>query len=367
MPSFKCPACGQRHFQTVPKCLNCGTSFAAATAPAQHTAATAPAQHAAATAPARQRRVTGVSLPKSDPVNDDDIAEFESLSAEVAQQQAVLQAQEEEQPDQLDDNTVDSEPDSPQSVSPAPSRQLVRRQMDVQQVPRQSWKKQTAIQTYNEPYDTDLQLAPSPFSMPGFGGVSVTEERVRTADPEYWKTDKLPWWYRRIKPNIAGSVIHMESKEEVVDYPDILAAVATLLVELIWVLPNVQENKEADRIVMTTIRVRTYDGTLKDARLRGNMRGANLSLGDEISLWGAKRHGIVVIHRGFNHTTKGVVFTRAVGMFVPAIIAILCVVGAIYFLPSWGTFLSHMIGSTFGPFFTFFRTHPSIIPMQKKK
>ncbi len=342
MPSFKCPACGHRHFQEVPKCLNCGTAFVSAP---------------------RQQRERAAETPMPEPVNDNDIAEFESFAAEIAQSKAEREEQKEELPDQRDPDSADSEPGEYQPVSPEPSRQLVRRQMDVQQVPRQSWKKQTAIQTYSEPYDMALELAP----MAGFGGIAIREEPLKVGDPEYWKADKLPWGFPRIKPDITGAVIHMESKEEVVDYPDLFAAVATLLVELIWVLPNVQENKEGDRIVMTTIRIRTYDGSLRDARLRGNMRGANLSLGDEISLWGAKHHGILLIQRGFNHTTKGVVFTRAIGMFVPALIVIFCIAVAVYFLPNWASLLSHLIASIFGPYFTFFRTHPSILPMHQKK
>jgi hypothetical protein len=159
----------------------------------------------------------------------------------------------------------------------------------------------------------------------------------------------------------------MESKEEIIDHPDLFAAIATLLVELVWVMVDVQQEKENDRIVMTTVRVQTYDGTFKDARLRGNMRGANLSLGDRVSFWGQKRHGVLCVGRGFNHTTQGVVSTRSMGLMVPALIVMIAFVGGVYFAPTWLPLASHLFTSSFGSFFSFIHKHPVSLPMQKKK
>jgi hypothetical protein len=192
-------------------------------------------------------------------------------------------------------------------------------------------------------------------SLPGTHG--SRSEQERQADPERWKTDKLPWYFPRTKPKVAGKVIQIETKEEILDYPDIYAAIATLLVELIWILTQVQQERENDRIVMTTVRVQTYDGTLKDSRVRGVMRGATISLGDQVSLWGMRRNGVLFVRRGFNHTTQGVISTHSLGLIVPGILVIVAFIAGIYFAPFWLPFALHQFLSFLGAFLHFKHTH----------
>jgi hypothetical protein len=367
MPAIKCPSCGHRHFQMVAECINCGEPLVASY----------PSQ-----SPDEDVSVVEASSPDVDDV-DEELTEYERFLAESRREESSrrrisaekssarslpnpsahrsrgpgLRIPAEQQP----------EHDTPQDAQAgsAASRQLVRRQSDYL-VPNQDWRKQREIQPY-EIYETALDIVPpEPFtSIPGAHG--SRSEQERQVDPELWKTDRLPWYIPKTKPKVAGTVIMIETKEEIVDYPDLFAAIATLLVELIWVFAQVQQEKEnGDRIVMTTVRVQTYDGKLKDSRVRGNMRGANLSLGDQVSFWGTRRHGVLFVNRGFNHTTQGVISTRSLGLIVPALIVIVAFIVGIYFVPSLLPSAIHYCISSFGAFLNFLRTHQLIMPMQKK-
>jgi hypothetical protein len=247
-----------------------------------------------------------------------------------------------------------------------PSRQIIKRDQ-LSPASRQVWRKRTEVELY-QPYETDLDIMPpKPFSESHTRAMTVGEEQIAVIGSDPWETDRLPWHFRKTRPNIAGVVMHIEAKEEAIDYPDLFAAVATLLVELIWIMTNTVQERAGDRVVMTVIRVQTYDGSIKDARLRGHMRGANLSLGDKISLWGRKRHGVLFVRSGFNHTTRGVVSTRSIGLVVPALVFIIVLVVGVYFLPSWAHLALHALSSFFANFFSLFYHHPVSLPMQKKK
>jgi hypothetical protein len=381
MPAMKCPSCGHRHFQQVEECLNCGEPLAAP-------------DHLQL--PDEDAPVGGASSPYSDndeteevpmvepssPYSDnDETAGYERSLSESRRKSTGLKISTEMSPEGFfpDPSTYtrDTEPSIPavqrpglaahtppqdaQAGGDASSRQLVRQPGDHLES-NQVWRKRHEIQPY-EIYETALDIVPpEAFSSPP--GRIEQEQQV---DPELWKTDKLPWYFPRTKPKIAGKVILIETKEEIIDYPDLFAAIATLLVEFIWILVQVQQEKEHDRIVMTTVRVRTYDGTLRDSRLRGVMRGANVSLGDQVSLWGMRRNGVLFVSRGFNHTTRGVISTHSMGLIVPALIVIVAFIVSIYFAPYWLSSAVHHLIDLFGAFLNFTRTHHLTIPIQKKR
>jgi hypothetical protein len=283
---------------------------------------------------------------------DEDIAAYERFLNE--DQQA------DDDDDEQDEAPVPARPQK-QHAGKASSRQMVVH-TNQQPMPRQQWRKQTELQT-QEPYETMIDLVPpDPFA----GTFSVKEKQEQAVGDEEWQNQKLPWYFPKSKPRIAGTVLHIESKEEAVDYPDLYAAIATLLVELIWVMINVQQTRDTDRVVMTTVRIQTTAGELRDARLRGNMRGANLSLGDKVSLWGPRRHGVLFIRRGYNHTTQSVISTHSIGLLIPAIITILLFVALIYFSPTIFPIAKHTFLSFFSSFFSFFQQHPIVLPRQNK-
>ncbi len=57
------------------------------------------------------------------------------------------------------------------------------------------------------------------------------------------------------------------------------------------------------KMTVNTVRIRRPDGTQRDARFEGDLVGGNLSLGDDISLWGHNAGGTLVVTRAYNHTT----------------------------------------------------------------
>jgi hypothetical protein len=370
MPAIKCPSCGHRHFQPVAQCMNCGEPLAALYS---------------SPVPDEDVSIREASSPNVDE-NDEELAAYQRFLAESRQEENSrlrisatkssarslpdpsahkpkgkgLRIRETQQPEHASHTPS---PDTPQAGEGAAARQLIVRPGD--QLVNQDWRPQHAIQPY-EIYETALDIIPpETFSaLPGVHAGRNGQEPL--VDPELWKTDKLPWYFPRTRPNLAGTVILMETKEEIIDYPDLSAAIATLLVELVWVFAQVQQEKESgDRVVMTTVRVRTYDGALKDSRVRGNMRGANISLGDEVSLWGAKRNGVLFVRHGFNHTTQGVISTHSLGLIVPALIVIVAFIALFYLLPSWLPSTSHQFLSALEVFFNFWSKHPLTTPMPK--
>jgi hypothetical protein len=151
--------------------------------------------------------------------------------------------------------------------------------------------------------------------------------------------------------------MHIESKEEIFNNPDILALLATLLVEILWILVNVQQERENARVVVTTVRIQTFEGQFKDARLRGNMRGADMALGDRVSLWGIKHRGVLFVRRGFNHTSQGVVSTNAAGLLLPVVIAAVGFVVLLALAPSWFPAITQMLTSLVKVFTFIFQRH----------
>jgi hypothetical protein len=211
-------------------------------------------------------------------------------------------------------------------------------------------QRENDIQPYAATLDATLPDSFADSRSQAIGNVLITDES--------WKHDKLPWYFPRIRPTIFGIVMHIESKEEIFNNPDILASLAMLLVEFIWILVNVQQERENDRVVMTTVRIQTFEGQLKDARLRGNMRGADIALGDRVSLWGIKRRGVLFVRHGFNHTSQGVISTNAANMLVLVLMAVAVMALLLVFAPSWLSGITE-IYATFVKVFTFIFQHNS--------
>jgi hypothetical protein len=154
---------------------------------------------------------------------------------------------------------------------------------------------------------------PSPFQ------TRVLEE-VKEDDPEPWLTDRLPWYLPHRRPQIAGKIISMHNEQEFPDYPNVLRALADLMAEFLWIAANQPSHREGERVQVTILRIRTVEGRLKDARLMGYMRGADLTLGDQISFWGWKRRGSLLVRTGYNHTSQATITTNMLSMLLPGLI-----------------------------------------------
>jgi hypothetical protein len=345
MPAIKCPACGYRHFQVVPACMNCGASFTASNSTSNVQQPHTPSRHT----------ISSNSLAPTDP-NDDDITAYEQF------QNATTAPKEPNKPtrgsSQRTKNTISTRS---QANNRALSQGLVTTN-NSQPAPRQLWQKTTDLQMY-EPYETMIDITPpNPFANDPGNALAIIPEGGEVVD---WRAEKYPWYFPKTKPHVSGKVLHIESKEEIADFPDIFAALATLLMELLWVLINVQQQqRETDRVVMTTIRIQTTDGQLKDTRLRGNLRGATLSLGDQVTLWGVQRRGVLFIQRGYNHTTQSVISTHIAGMMIPSLFILLIIALLVYFSPTIFPYISHLFITFFGQYFSFMLHHPTLLPTQ---
>lgn len=69
-------------------------------------------------------------------------------------------------------------------------------------------------------------------------------------------------------------------------------------------------SKPERKMTINTIRVLRSDGKMPNARLEGDLMGAGISLGDEVSLWGHDRSGTLIVQRAYNHTTLSEIQVR---------------------------------------------------------
>jgi hypothetical protein len=160
--------------------------------------------------------------------------------------------------------------------------------------------------------------------------LQVQEEKI-VLDPIV--TDRLPRGLPRTRPHLAGKIVHIHSEMEFPDFPNVFRAIIDLLSEFLWITANQPAHKEGERIQVTIVRVRTWEGQLKDARFMGYMRGADLSLGDHISLWGWRRRGSLLVRTGYNHTSRATITTNVMGMFFPGLLLLVlaCVIFIVAF------------------------------------
>ncbi|WP_220205107.1 hypothetical protein [Reticulibacter mediterranei] len=302
MPVIKCPACGCRHLQAVTTCHNCGRPLEAV-----------PDQP--------------VGASENAPVSSSD----DGAETRGAQ----------------DEDSISVEQERPAGP---PRSQRVPQIVKAGETGRAIRQRENDIQPYATTHDVTL---PDPFTnsrSQAIGNVQITDES--------WQQDKLPWYFLGMRPTLAGVVMHIESKEEVFNNPDIMASLAMILVEFIWIMVNVQQERENDRVVMTTVRIQTLQGQLKDARLRGNMRGADMALGDRVSFWGIKRRGVLFVRHGFNHTAQGVISTNAVNLLLPVVLAGAVFAVLLVLAPSWFPAIIHIF-TTITRVFTFIFQHNS--------
>jgi hypothetical protein len=181
----------------------------------------------------------------------------------------------------------------------------------------------------NLPVQRHNQMSPTPYQASGYEGqeplfpaAPIKETKIVTLPEEFPRSIWLP----RRGPDVTGIIIHVQSAQEFPDYPNLLRALVDLLTEFIWLVPNQPVHKEGERILVTTVRVRLQSGEKRDVRIQGNLRGANLSLGDMISFWCWKHRGSLMVRTGYNHTSKAIITTNALGMLVPALFVLLILV-----------------------------------------
>lgn len=159
----------------------------------------------------------------------------------------------------------------------------------------------------------DPSLAPYDASSKDMYAIVRDEQGLKSpaSSQAPWQADKLPAGFPHRPPELWGKVTLVQSQLE---NPPLagLGSFLRLLRDVLWPVPNEVRAKEQEKIMITTIRVRAENGQQQDARIHGYLRGANVSLGDTISIWGKRRRkGAIYIRRAYNHTVQGAVSTSA--------------------------------------------------------
>lgn len=232
---------------------------------------------------------------------------------------------------------------STQPLPPLPATQSPQPPMILKEI--------TALEPRQElsPYSVaDQSLAPYESSSRDMFTIVREERGLQTSSSSLapWQADQLPHGFPRRPPELYGTVVQVQSQLE---NPPLagLGNFFKLLRDIIWPIPHEARHLDREKIMMTTVRVRTADGLQRDARVQGYLRGANVSLGDTISIWGRRRHrGAVTIYKAYNHTVQGAVSTSATaesGQFF-ALLLIVVIVGflSLYWLNAPIPFLPHL-------------------------
>lgn len=73
---------------------------------------------------------------------------------------------------------------------------------------------------------------------------------------------------------------------------------------------------------INTVRLKRADGTMRDVRFEGDLMGAGISLGDDLSVWGSERGGVFIARRAYNHTAHSEIKIEPHSPWTTRIIAI---------------------------------------------
>jgi hypothetical protein len=193
------------------------------------------------------------------------------------------------------------------STSQLPARRETSLQPRQNLAPTQPWaKERTIAELGNDEHDINI-----PFTVVteerGQPGQPGRQQKQRPVDPPLWLTDKLPLGFPRRPPDIFGTVVTVQAQQEIRQTDSAFSQ----LRDALWSMPGEMASKEKENVNVTMLRVRTNDGKQRDARMQGYLRGANISLGDTVSLWGRNRRGMITVYKAFNHTSKAVITTSS--------------------------------------------------------
>jgi translation initiation factor IF-1 len=133
---------------------------------------------------------------------------------------------------------------------------------------------------------------------------------LKKDEPPPHDKSQLPWGLPRRDPDVAGTIILIQQSQELPEHPNLITRIISLLRELIWLFSHDSMRREEERMQVTTVRVRCSSDEKRDARLIGSLRGANLTLGDNVWFWGWHYKGSLIVRKGYNWTTKAIVSAR---------------------------------------------------------
>jgi hypothetical protein len=87
----------------------------------------------------------------------------------------------------------------------------------------------------------------------------------------------------------------------------LMLAFKPLLVLAGWLFGGGRQQEMQTVYILTVTRP---DGTVAQARMEGECRGALPALGHPVSLWGSWRHGVLAVRTGFNHFVNADIVLR---------------------------------------------------------
>lgn len=208
--------------------------------------------------------------------------------------------------------------------------------------PELSLKKSTAMQVYPGSAlarRSESEQSIQPYQVSAFPVPTGIEEneQFQTIVQDAKESSELPLPMRgrlprglpRRQPDITGRLIYVQTQTYHSATSDLANAFFRQFFGAIWTTPSEQQSKEREKVV-TRMRIRTFSGEQRDAYLEGMLTGANVALGDDVSLWGRMRKGTLITQRAYNHTTRSRVTSNAtissgpmLGILVLLLVAVL--------------------------------------------
>lgn len=342
MPSIKCLACGHRnlHAATHSKCSNCGVpliaeepSFAPQTIVREEPSTYIPSSSTSTTSIRTNQHSAGFLPPPTDAVGTqrEQVPSTQNGNGQTPSLQdsssrarwAKERARERSQALITYQETL-------------PATEQPRRVQEIRTQVQPYQERDVATTVYQNPFGSASSIFPSPYSADERSSPMIMQNPTPPAAPAQpqWSLDELPPGYRR-QPTLAGTLINVQGQMEEYHAVDIMGSLVKLLADMLWPSSAAQDvnRREKDQVFITTLRIRTIDGMQRDARVQGHLTSANVTLGDTILLWGRNKGGALLVHRGYNYTSKSKITSRIMSSSLPFfLITVAMIISMIAFL-----------------------------------
>lgn len=309
MPSIKCPTCGHRILlpTTFKSCSNCGTALADTTPPPQTSTSTGSLPPARALVPFNsvQAEEDQPSLLDSIFGSSSSTSDLDSLSKSrtsesynTFQHTTQSQKQQLEEPQSPISQLLEAENVDPFQITAVPPERAI----DRPKPPRRNVPGPVINNNNNNKQLSTSAPTPAP---------ALAPNELNTLA---WKNAKSFFFIPPPTPPLQGTILNIQQNQDLpgnYGFPELLLR---FIRDLIWPVQNEQQNYQMmiqnERTNVSLIRVRTEDGSLRDARMVGSLTGANVALGDNVAFWGRKSKGVLQVTRAYNNTSDAYVTAR---------------------------------------------------------
>jgi hypothetical protein len=136
-------------------------------------------------------------------------------------------------------------------------------------------------------------------------------------------------------PNLEGTVALQPTVSEVKLPPDwsstllgcIFIPIMLVLRPVMVIMGLVRSSGSGERKrTINTVRVKRSDGVMRDVRFEGDLMGAGITLGDDLSIWGSERGGVLIASRAYNHTAHSEIKIEPHSPWTTRIVAIIIII-----------------------------------------